>query len=94
MTQEAAATADAKSKPRRVGMVTSDKMDKTITVVVERLVRHPLYRKYVRRRTVLKAHDENQEAKTGDRVEVEFSRPLSKTKRWQLVRVVQKGAGA
>ena len=77
---------------RRVvtGKVVSDKMDKTITVRQERLVKHPLYHKYVRRRTVLKAHDEENASKAGDRVEVEFSRPLSKTKRWRLVRVVER----
>ena len=78
---------------RRVGVVSSDKMQKTRTVVVERLVRHPLYRKYIRRRTVLKVHDEEEATKVGDTVEVEFSRPLSKTKRWNLVRVVSRSAG-
>lgn len=87
-------TGETKQKPRRTGIVTSDKMQKTRTVVVHRLVRHPLYRKYVRRRTVLKVHDENDDSRQGDRVEVEFSRPLSKTKRWSLVRVVDKSAEA
>ena len=74
-------------------MVTSDKSKKTLTVKVERLVKHPLYRKYVRRRTILKVHDEAEEAKVGDKVEVEFTRPLSKTKRWRLVRVVDWAEG-
>ena len=82
---------DARKKPRRIGVVTSDKMQKTITIVVERLVKHPFYKKYVRERTVLKAHDEKNEAKTGSLVEVEFTRPLSKTKRWNLVRVLRQG---
>ena len=81
---------DAKgAKPRRIGVVTSDKMQKTITVVVDRLVKHPLYKKYVKERTVLKAHDEKNEAKVGAVVEVELTRPLSKTKRWNLVRVLR-----
>ena len=84
----------ASHKPTRTGVVMSDKMDKTITVVVQRLVRHPLYRKYVRRKTVLKAHDEEQVAKVGDRVEVEFSRPISKSKCWRLIRVIDKRAGS
>ena len=78
-------------RSRRIGVVTSDKMQKTITVVVERLVKHPLYKKYVRQRTVLKAHDEKNVAKVGSVVEVEFARPLSKTKRWNLVRVLRAG---
>lgn len=88
-TTAAAALAPSR-KPRRIGLVTSDKMQKTITVVVERLEKHPLYKKYVRKRTVLKAHDEKNEAKTGNLVELEFTRPLSKTKRWNLVRVLRR----
>ena len=84
----------AKAKPRKVGVVTGDKMNKTRTVVVHRLVKHRLYGKYVRRRTVLKVHDEENSSKVGDRVEVEFTRPLSKTKRWNLVQIVEKSAGA
>ena len=88
------ADAEARRKPRMIGLVTSDTMQKTITVVVERLVKHPVYKKYVRERTILKAHDEKNEAKTGSTVEVEFSRPLSKTKRWTLVRVIRQAEGA
>jgi len=88
------AAAEARAKPRKIGVVKSDRMKKTITVVVERLVKHPLYKKYVRERTVLRAHDENNEAKVGSVVEVEFSRPLSKTKRWNLVRVIRPAEGA
>ncbi|MBL8749209.1 MAG: 30S ribosomal protein S17 [Planctomycetes bacterium] len=72
------------------GMVISAKMNKTIVVQVDRKVRHPLYEKFVSRRTKLYAHDEKCEAKTGDVVEVVQTRPLSKLKRWRLVRVVQK----
>lgn len=78
-----------KIRPRKIGVVTSNKMQKTITVVVDRLVKHPVYKKYIRERTVLKAHDEKNDAKIGNVVEVEFTRPLSKTKRWSLVRVVR-----
>jgi len=85
--------AAARAKPRKIGVVTSDKMQKTITVVIERLEKHRLYKKYVRKRTVLKAHDEKNEAKIGAVVELEFARPLSKTKRWSLVRILRQGDG-
>jgi small subunit ribosomal protein S17 len=89
----ATATPEARTRPRKIGKVTSDKMQKTITVVVERLEKHPVYKKYVRKRTVLKAHDEKNEAKIGAIVELEFARPLSKTKRWNLVRILRQGVG-
>ena len=72
----------------RRGKVVSDKMDKTITVLVERQVQHPIYGKFIRRSTKVHAHDENNECRTGDMVVVEQCRPLSKTKTWRLVRVV------
>ena len=75
------------------GTVVSDKMDKTITVREERMVRHPLYGKYVRRSTVYKAHDEANSAEAGDRVEILSTRPISKTKTWRLLRVVRKAHG-
>lgn len=76
--------------PRKsqVGRVTSDKMKQTIVVEVERLVRHARYNKFLRRRTKLYAHDQNNEARIGDTVELMYTRPLSKLKRWRLVRVV------
>jgi small subunit ribosomal protein S17 len=74
----------------RVGVVTSDKRDKTIRVRVEMLSRHPRYTKYVRSRTNLQAHDEHGEAREGDRVEVVECRPYSKTKHWRLARVLQR----
>src|SRR5262245_43701451 len=80
-------------RPSQIGVVTSDKMQKTITVKVERLVKHPKYGKYVRRFSVLKAHDPESTAKVGDKVEVEFTRPLSKTKRWRLVRALVAARG-
>ena len=74
----------------RVGKVTSDKMDKTITVSIEDHVKHPLYKKIVKRTYKLKAHDEKNEAGVGDRVRVMETRPLSKDKRWRLVEIVEK----
>ena len=72
----------------KVGRVVSDRMDKTIVVSVERLARHPLYKRVIRLTTKFKAHDEENDARTGDTVLIEESRPLSATKRWRLVRVV------
>jgi small subunit ribosomal protein S17 len=72
------------------GRVTSNKMDKTITVAIERLVKHPVYGKYVRRTTKLHAHDENNECRIGDLVTIKQCRPLSKTKAWTLVAVVER----
>jgi len=74
----------------RVGRVVSDKMDKTIVVAIETLVRHPLYKKYIKRTTKFKAHDENNECKVGDRVLIMETRPLSKEKRWRLVEILEK----
>ncbi|MEM9368456.1 MAG: 30S ribosomal protein S17 [Planctomycetota bacterium] len=78
--------------PKRVvaGIVTSDKMDKTRRVEINRVVKHPKYKKYVRRRTVCHVHDENNESGVGDRVEIIESEPLSKLKRWRLIRVLEK----
>src|SRR5436305_15226088 len=72
------------------GVVTSDKMNKTRRVEIPRLVKHPRYGKYIRRRTVCHVHDEKNESHQGDMVEVMESRPMSKTKHWRLVRVVTK----
>jgi small subunit ribosomal protein S17 len=72
------------------GRVVSDKMDKTITVLVERKVAHPIYKKYVKRSTKLHAHDENNECNIGDVVTITSSRPLSKTKSWQLVEIIDR----
>src|SRR5712672_1537636 len=74
----------------KTGRVVSDKMDKTIVVSVERLARHPLYKRVIRLTTKFKAHDELNDAHTGDTVLIEESRPLSATKRWRLVSVVQR----
>ena len=80
---------DGKRKTK-VGRVVSDKMDKTIVVSVERLARHRLYKRVIRLTTKFKAHDELNDAHTGDTVIIEESRPLSATKRWKLVKVVQR----
>lgn len=74
----------------RTGVVVSDKMDKTITVAVERLMRHPLYGKTIKRTKKFKAHDENNECKVGDVVTIMETRPLSREKRWRLVKIVRK----
>lgn len=76
---------------RRIGKVSSNKMNKSIVVEVERFVKHPLYKKFIRRSKKLYAHDEKNEAGIGDTVEVaEMTRPLSKLKRWRLVRIVER----
>ncbi len=74
----------------KVGMVVSDKMDKTIVVAIEDRVQHPLYKKILKRTYKLKAHDENNECTVGDKVRVMETRPLSKDKRWRLVEIVEK----
>ena len=74
----------------RIGIVTSDKADKTITVAIERRVKHPIYGKFVKKTTKFHAHDEKNECNIGDTVKIMESRPLSKTKRWRLVEVVEK----
>ncbi len=93
------ATNQAEAKPARgtrrvaIGIVTSDKMDKTRRVEIPRLVKHRRYGKYIRRRTVCHVHDEQNESHQGDTVEIMESRPLSKTKHWRLVRVVTRAPG-
>ena len=74
----------------KLGLVTSNKMDKTITVMVERKAKHPLYGKFVKKSTKFHAHDEKNECSIGDTVKIMESRPLSKTKTWRLVEVVEK----
>ncbi len=73
-----------------VGEVVSDRMDKTITVLIERKIAHPLYKKYIRRSTKIHAHDQDNVCNKGDKVLVEQCRPMSKTKTWRLVEVVEK----
>ena len=74
----------------RVGVVVSNKMQKTITVAIERRVSHPIYKKYFKKTTKLMAHDEKSECKIGDRVRIMETRPLSLKKRWRLVEIVEK----
>ncbi len=74
----------------RVGMVVSDKMDKTIVVAIKDNVRHPLYKKIIKRTIKLKAHDENNSCGIGDKVEIMETRPISKDKRWRLVNIIEK----
>lgn len=84
MTEKAASTLS--------GKVVSDKMDKTITVLIERRVKHPVYGKIISRSTRIKAHDESNQCRTGDLVTIKESRPLSRTKSWTLVEVVERGS--
>ena len=77
-------------RPTRIGVVTSDKRNKTIAVTFSFSVKHPKYGKYMRRRTVLHAHDEENAAAAGDKVEIVLCRPLSKTKSWRLTRILTK----
>jgi small subunit ribosomal protein S17 len=79
-------------RKERVGVVVSDKMDKTITVKVTRASRHPVYNKMMKQATKFKAHDEKEEAKIGDTVRIAETRPTSKTKRWRLVEIVNKAS--
>ena len=78
------------NKRQVVGAVVSDKMDKSIVVLTERLVKHSLYKKYIKRRAKFTAHDENNECKVGDKVLITESRPLSKNKRWRLTKIIEK----
>lgn len=91
-TVETAQEQPLRPQPRRLtGRVVSNKMEKTIVVEVERLVKHRLYKKYIRRKKKLHAHDEQNAANIGDKVEVaEVTRPLSKLKRWRLARIVER----
>jgi len=85
--------AEQKAKSRKkefIGMVKSNKMEKTIVVSIETLALHPLYKKYVKRSKKVKAHDENNEAKIGDRVRVIECRPISKEKCWKLVEIIER----
>lgn len=90
-TEIAAAAAQTRTSAKAlIGMVISDKRDKTITVEVRRIVKHARYGKYLNRSTLYHAHDGKDEARTGDRVEIQACRPISKQKRWTLVRIVEK----
>ena len=84
------AVAERGARKFRVGLVVSDKMDKTITIAIERQVKHPIYGKFVKQTTKLKAHDETNDANEGDTVRIQETRPMSKTKRWRLVEVLER----
>ena len=91
MSESDTAATEARSRRKvREGLVVSDKMDKTVVVVVEDRVKHPLYGKVLRRNSRLKAHDENNACGTGDRVLLMETRPLSATKRWRVVEILEK----
>ena len=91
MTENNTAEAPARNRRKvREGIVVSDKMDKTVVVVVEDRVKHPLYGKVMRRTSRLKAHDENNSCGTGDRVSIMETRPLSATKRWRVVEILER----
>src|SRR5947209_19997510 len=96
MAEQQPKTQPEKRGKRRVetGVVTSDKMNKTRRVEIPRLVKHPRYGKYIKRRTICKVHDENNESHVGDTVEIMETRPLSKLKNWRLVRVVTRAPGS
>ena len=81
-----------KSK-ERIGVVVSDKMDKTVSVAIERKIKHPVYGKYIRRTTHVLAHDAENECKAGDRVAISECRPVSKNKSWSVVNIVERSAG-
>ena len=83
-------TSDRRARKTREGLVVSDKMEKTVVVAIERRFAHPLYGKMVTRTTRLKAHDEDNSAKTGDRVRIMETRPLSKQKRWRVIEIVDR----
>ena len=91
---ETAANTERGTRRTEVGVVTSDKMNKTRRVEIPRLVKHPKYGKYIKRRTICHVHDENNESHVGDTVEIMETRPLSKLKNWRLVRVVTRAPGA
>jgi small subunit ribosomal protein S17 len=93
MSESEKAVAERTHRKERVGEVVSDKMNKTIIVRVERRFRHPQFKKVVRRYRKFYAHDEKKEAKLGDRVRIQETRPLSKTKCWRLVEVVERNTG-
>src|SRR5262245_3246734 len=93
-TTGAGATRTRKLRRTLVGVVTKDKMNKTRRVEIQRLVKHPRYGKYIKRRTICYAHDEKNETRAGDTVEIMETRPLSKLKHWRLVRVVTKAPTA
>lgn len=90
MTQTTSEPIARNSRKERYGLVVSDKMDKTITVQIQRQIKHPIYGKFIKKTTKLMAHDENNEAGAGDTVRIMETRPLSRHKRWRLVEIIEK----
>ena len=90
MSEQTEATASKKGQRTVTGRVVSDKMNKSISVSIERVIKHPVYGKYVRRTSKVMAHDENNECKTGDKVAIRECRPISKNKAWQVVGVLER----
>ena len=90
LAKSASETAERNARKTRVGLVVSDKMMKTVVVSIERRVQHPVYGKMIRRTKKLKAHDEENAAKTGDTVRIMETRPLSKDKRWRVVEIIDR----
>jgi small subunit ribosomal protein S17 len=90
LTKAAEETAERNRRKERIGLVVSNKMDKTITVVVERRIKHAIYGKFMKKSTKFHAHDENNECGIGDTVKIMETRPLSKLKRWRLIEILQK----
>ena len=93
MSEEAKSTEKQSTRRRIVGRVVSNKMDKTVSVAIERRLQHPVVGKYIRRTTKVMAHDANNECKEGDRVAISECRPLSKNKAWQVVDIVERASG-
>ena len=83
-------TTERNARKERIGLVVSNKMDKSITVAIERQVKHPIYGKFIKQTSKLMAHDENNDAGTGDTVRIMETRPLSKNKRWRLVEIIER----
>jgi small subunit ribosomal protein S17 len=94
MEEQAQGTTETAERRRqqKIGVVVSNKMQKTVVVEVQRLVMHPLYHKYLRRRSRFMAHDEQNECKVGDRVEIRETRPMSRLKRWRVTSIVERAA--
>lgn len=90
MTEEVKVNSSRNSRKERIGVVVSDRMDKSILVAIQRQVKHPIYHKFVKKTTKLMAHDDSNEAGIGDTVRIMETRPLSKRKRWRLVEIVEK----
>lgn len=94
MTEKAMVETKTRRRLKKVGVVTSDKMEKSVVVRVDRTVKHKMYKRYVKRSARFMAHDEQNQCKIGDTVEIIESRPLSSSKRWRVSRIVRRAAGA